>query len=60
VVSWVPHLARLRAGLGTLGYAEKVMIGDRVDEAVSKNPDSLVELFEKEASDMPEKAAPSY
>jgi hypothetical protein len=56
----VPHLARLRAGLGTLGYAEKVMIGDRVDEAVSKNPDSLVELFEKEASDMPEKAAPSY
>jgi len=60
VVSWVPHPARLGVVLSIPGYAEKVMIGVRVDETMSKNSISLVELFEKEASDMPEKAAPSY
>jgi hypothetical protein len=39
-------------GLAILSYAGKVIVGVRVDEAVSKNPGRLVELFEEEASSM--------
>jgi hypothetical protein len=52
VMSWVPHPARLGLGLAILSYAGKVIVGVRVDEAVSKNPGRLVELFEEEASSM--------
>jgi len=37
-----------------------VMVGVRMDEAVSKYPDRRVELFEEEASWMPQKANHSY
>jgi hypothetical protein len=57
---WVPHPARLALGLSILSYSGKVIVGVRVDEAVSKNPDRLVELFEEEASAMIEKANSSY
>ncbi len=52
---WVPHPARLGLGLSILSYSGKVIVGVRVDEAVSKNPDRLVELFEEEVSAMIEK-----
>ena len=57
---WVPHPARLGVGLSILSYAGKVIVGVRIDEAVSKNPGRLVELFEEEASGMLEKADTSY
>jgi len=57
---WVPHPARLGVGLSILSYSGKVIVGVRVDEAVSKNPDRLVELFEEEASGMIEKTNSSY
>jgi hypothetical protein len=60
VMSWVPHPARLGLGLAILSYAGKVIVGVRVDEAVSKDPGRLVELFEEEASGMLEKANTSY
>jgi WS/DGAT/MGAT family acyltransferase len=60
VMSWVPHPARLGLGLAILSYAGKVIVGVRVDEAVSKNPRRFVELFEEEASGMLEKANTSY
>lgn len=60
VMSWVPHPARLGLGLAILSYAGKVIVGVRVDEAVSKNPRRFVELFEEEASSMLEKANTSY
>jgi WS/DGAT/MGAT family acyltransferase len=60
VMFWVPHPARLGLGLSILSYAGKVIIGVRVDEAVSKNPGRLVELFEEEASAMLENADSSY
>jgi hypothetical protein len=59
-MSWVPHPARLGLGLAILSYAGKVIVGVRVDEAVSKDPGRLVELFEEEASGMLEKANTSY
>jgi hypothetical protein len=37
-----------------------VIVGARVDEAVSKSPGWLVELFEDEVSSMLEKANHSY
>jgi WS/DGAT/MGAT family acyltransferase len=60
VMSWVPHPARLGLGLAILSYAGKVIVGVRVDEAVSKNPRRFVELFEEEASGMLENADSSY
>ncbi len=54
------RFCRLTARLGALGYAGKVMVRVRKDEALSKNLGPIVELFDKEASDMLEKAAPSY
>ncbi|KPK17353.1 MAG: hypothetical protein AMJ62_01485 [Myxococcales bacterium SG8_38] len=60
VMFWVPHPARLGLGLSILSYAGKVIVGVRLDEAVSKNPGRLVELFEQEAAEMLEKADPSY
>ena len=56
VMSWVPHPARLGLGLAILSYAGKVIVGVRVDEAVTKNPGRFVELFEEEVSGMLEKA----
>ena len=56
----MPHPAKLGLGLSILSYAGKVIIGVRIDEAVSKNPGPLVELFEEEASGMLEKADSSY
>ena len=56
VMSWVPHPARLGLGLAILSYAGKVIVGVRVDEAVTKNPGRFVELFEQEVSGMLEKA----
>jgi hypothetical protein len=47
-------------GLAILSYAGKVIVGVRVDEAVSKNPRRFVELFEEEASGMLENADSSY
>jgi WS/DGAT/MGAT family acyltransferase len=52
VVFWVPHPAKLGLGLSILSYAGKVIVGVRADEAVTKNPGRLVELFEEEASGM--------
>ena len=52
VVFWVPHPAKLGLGLSILSYAGKVIVGVRVDEAVTKNPVRLVELFEEEAAAM--------
>ena len=52
VVFWVPHPAKLGLGLSILSYAGKVIVGVRVDEAVTKNPVRLVELFEEEAASM--------
>jgi diacylglycerol O-acyltransferase len=52
VCFWVPHPARLGLGISILSYAGKVIVGVRADEAVTKNPDRLVELFEEEASNM--------
>jgi hypothetical protein len=43
-----------------VGYAGKVMVGARMDEAVSKHPARLVELFEEETSGMLQKANHSY
>jgi diacylglycerol O-acyltransferase / wax synthase len=60
VMFWVPHPARLALGLSILSYSGKVIVGVRIDEAVSKNPDRLVQLFEEEASGMIEKANSSY
>ncbi len=57
---WVPRPARLGVGLSISSYAGKVIVGVRVDEAVSKSPGRLVELFEKEAPGMLEKASHSY
>lgn len=57
---WVPHPARLGVGLSILSYAGKVIVGVRVDEAVSKHPGRLVELFEEQASGMLGKADTSY
>jgi diacylglycerol O-acyltransferase len=56
VIFWVPHPAKLGLGLSILSYAGKVIVGVRVDEAVTKNPRRLVELFEEEASGMLEGA----
>ena len=56
IMSWVPHPARLGLGLSILSYAGKVIVGVRVDEAVTKNPGRFVELFEEEVSSMLEKA----
>jgi len=56
VMSWVPHPSRLGLGLAILSYAGKVIVGVRVDEAVSNHPDHLVTLFEDEVSDMLDKA----
>jgi WS/DGAT/MGAT family acyltransferase len=56
VMFWVPHTARLGVGLSILSYAGKVIVGVRVDEAVTKHPGRLVELFEEEASRMLENA----
>jgi len=52
--------ARLGVELRILSYAGKVIVGVRVDEAVSKTPGRLVELFEDEVSSMLEKANHSY
>ena len=52
VIFWVPPPAKLGLGLSILSYAGKVIVGVRVDEAVTKNPRRLVELFEEEASSM--------
>ena len=60
VMFWVPHPARLGLGLSILSYAGKVIVGVRVDEAVTKNPGRLVELFEEEASDMLQATNTSY
>ena len=60
IMFWVPHPARLGVGLSILSYAGKVIVGVRVDEAVSKQPGRLVELFEEEASGMLGKADTSY
>ncbi|MGB9338630.1 MAG: WS/DGAT domain-containing protein [Polyangiales bacterium] len=57
---WAPHPARLGVGLSISSYAGKVIVEVRVDQAVSKSPGRLVELFEKEASGMFEKASHSY
>lgn len=60
VMFWVPHPARLGLGLSVLSYAGKVIVGVRADEAVTKTPGRLVELFEEEASDLLGGAEPSY
>lgn len=60
VCFWVPHPARLGLGLSILSYAGKVIVGVRVDEAVSKNPRRIVELFEEEAKGMVEHGKGSY
>lgn len=60
IVFWVPRPARIGLGLSILSYAGKVIVGVRMDGAVSKNPGRLVELFEQEASGMREKANTSY
>ncbi|UCF45814.1 MAG: wax ester/triacylglycerol synthase family O-acyltransferase [Myxococcales bacterium] len=60
VMTWVPHPARLGLGLAILSYAGKVIVGVRVDEAVSNNPAHLVTLFEDEVSGMLDKAKASY
>jgi hypothetical protein len=52
--------ARLGVRLSILSYAGKVIVGARVDEAVSKTPGRLVELFEDEVSSMLKKANHSY
>jgi hypothetical protein len=52
VMFWVPHSVGLGLGLSILSYAGKVIVGVRVDEAVTKNPHRLVELFEEEASSL--------
>jgi hypothetical protein len=56
----VHHRARLGVGSSIPRYAGKVIVGFRLDEAVSKNPGRLVELCESEASRILEKADPSY
>jgi hypothetical protein len=43
-----------------LRYAKKVIVMVRIDEAVSKNPRRLVELFEEEASSLLGNANQSY
>lgn len=60
VCFWVPHPARLGLGVSILSYAGKVIVGVRADEAVTKNPGRLVELFEEEASNMLGTADRSY
>ncbi len=60
VCFWVPHPARLGLGLSILSYAGKVIVGVRADEAVTKDPGRLVQLFEEEASRMLEVANSSY
>jgi diacylglycerol O-acyltransferase len=60
VTFWVPHRARLGLGLSIMSYAGKVIVGVRMDEAVSKHPARLVELLEEEASVMLQKANHSY
>jgi diacylglycerol O-acyltransferase len=60
VMFWVPHPARLGLGLSILSYAGKVNVGVRLDEAVSKDPVRLVQLFEEETSRMLDKADGSY
>lgn len=60
VCFWVPHPAKLGLGLSILSYAGKVIVGVRADEAVTKNPARLVELFEEEASSMLELPNSSY
>ncbi len=60
VMFWVPHPARLGVGLSILSYAGKVIVGVRTDEAVTKNPGRIVELFELEASSMLQKPNPPY
>jgi diacylglycerol O-acyltransferase len=57
---WAPHPGRLGLGLSILSYAGKVIVGVRMDEAVSKHPARLVELLEEEASVMLQKANHSY
>jgi WS/DGAT/MGAT family acyltransferase len=57
VMSWVPHPSGLGLGLAILSYAGKVIVGVRVDEAVSDDPAHLVTLFEDEVSDMLDKAS---
>ena len=57
---WVPHPARPGLGLSILSYAGKVIAGLRVDQAVTKNPRRLVELFEEEASSMLSSENSSY
>lgn len=57
---WVPRPAKLGLGLSILSYAGKVILGVRVDEAVTKNPGRRVELFEEEASSMLAAANTSY
>jgi hypothetical protein len=56
----VPHPAKLGLFLNILSYAGKVIVGLRVDEAVTKRPGRLVELFEEEASSMLATANTSY
>jgi hypothetical protein len=56
-MSWVPHPSGLGLGLAILSYAGKVIVGVRVDEAVSDDPAHLVTLFEDEVSDMLDKAS---
>ena len=60
VMFWVPHPAKLGLGLSILSYAGKVIVGVRADEAVTKNPGRLVELFEEEAARMLGTATGSY
>lgn len=60
VMFWVPHPAKLGLGLSILSYAGKVIVGVRADEAVTKNPGRLVQLFEEEASRMLGSATGSY
>ena len=47
-----PHAARRGLCLCILSYAGKVIVGVRVDGAVTKNPHRFVELFEEKASSM--------
>ena len=60
VMPWVPHPARLGLGLAILSYAGKVIVGVRVDEAVSNHPAHLVTLFEDEVAGMLDKETTSY
>jgi diacylglycerol O-acyltransferase len=60
VMFWVLHPAHPGLDLGMLGYAGKVIVGVGVDEAVTKNPRRLVELFEEEASSMLRSENSSY